>query len=1685
MATSLRVAGLDARVLVGFVLLALFFVVSAASPASGAVVDYYVTASSGVAIPGGGLSTNVTTAGSPYSNSTNRVTLFSTTNGSSAITMVRTSSWGDGAWYRMVDVYTAADYAQDTQIAANAQFFMGVSGTWDGWRVTLYEYNSTTGASVQLNQQTLGTGSGAQTLTVNFTNIATTIPAGRRLRVLVEVDRDNSNDTNLLFNGTTGSNQASYLRVNETPSDSTAPTTSLSTSPAALDGDSGWFKTVPSITLSATDPEGSPTIIRYNWNSDPASGAGTLYGASFSALTGTNTLWYYSRDAIPNEETPHKSQLFKVDATIAAPAITAPIGVDGAPPPTGIRGTVNYDATAADAGGSGVNFVAFYYYAWNGAAYDAVGTQVDVNQTTPVAGSTYRVSWNTALVADGRYKLQAQLRDVAGNTAFSPAQYVRVDNTGPTVAITAPTAPSTIRGTAYQIRGTASDAVISNWTLSISAVSPVSWSTLATGSANVTDAVLNTFDTTTRTDGQYQFRLVATDVLTNSSTTTITPVTIDNTGPAVVAAVAIAATNVDVLFGEDLASGSVLPAYFTISGLTVSAATLLGDNRTVRLTTSAQTVSSSYTVSVKLTTPSVTDAAGNLPQAPGASGFLGYNPALDVTPPVQLTGLTAFSGHGLNRLSWDASIAPDLAGYNVYRDTSAGGAFATKVNGPLIATTTYDDTTYGAEGVVYYYKVTAVDASSNESVKSAVANTSMVLVNGSVGAGGGTLLATNGKARLVVPAGALPGATAIGITELTTTPSSPPKVFVTPSYNSTPAAQLFTSPVQITLKYVPGAVDESTIKLLYFNGTAWVQVEGGSTVNQAADTVTGTVSHFTEFAAASLDATAPTVSTVTPANLATGVPVNGFVTIVFGEEMDPSTLTNDKVQIRIGATPISAETVVLSSDRTRVYVYPDAMMDISTVYTVWISGAVTDLAGNPLGSASTTTFTTAATGITAHGGYTTAKNLCRNCHSVHGAAVQASNLGGKLFPAATEKQVCYACHDGTGSSYNVKTTDNVSPFSWDFGEAVIGTSTKIVGSSGSYHPVPASLTHTWVSGATTNTGAVMRCSNCHNAHARTGTGQRFLAVKKLDPSYSGAYVNVTGNDFCWTCHNTTAATSAGYISSASWNASTGTDHKTNYPASGSGHNKLSGAGILMNDLRVPSVESIACKGCHSEHGTTNDKLISENIKGFVRTFNGTSAANYNTQYNAVCNSCHGLPIGGPIAPNLPGASYTSSGHGASTKTRSLTYSPPVPAVAQNIYVGVCKQCHNPHGTQYANYTLAFEEDLCYQCHAAAGPGRLVGPGTTSYSIQRKFTATATPAGTLAYNKASAGAAVPLSHHPVLDSEQGVTYSVTKRGTGGATANTTTGAIECLNCHNPHLNAGATPSSNYWKVLDADVQPGTAGYPTALRAYSTLNTLVVGGAARNYANVPSGANADLNPDHPAGIHGTAAPYNPASGAAEATADSIKFCLACHDNTVPAGTSPTVNMGSAVPMDIAAKWLGDGTATPVRHGSGDGSSISSDRDWRPRYPFQSTTYSDSNPAYAYAAMQCTACHDPHGSQNVYFLREYIVVDGVVMNDSNAYLLGTGAAGSGAAIHLTSWEVNAAGALTADFFGQFCGSCHSANGKWTSHNASIGAANNISNPSTSTNCDSEHGWSRASGGNDGMHDNNVTGGGQRRTW
>lgn len=84
----------------------------------------------------------------------------------------------------------------------------------------------------------------------------------------------------------------------------------------------------------------------------------------------------------------------------------------------------------------------------------------------------------------------------------------------------------------------------------------------------------------------------------------------------------------------------------------------------------------------------------------------------DTTPPAAPTGPAALAGDATVGLDWDDNSDVDLAGYYVYRSTTPGSGYV-MLSGLLGSLDYADDT--AENGITYFYVITAVDTSSNES----------------------------------------------------------------------------------------------------------------------------------------------------------------------------------------------------------------------------------------------------------------------------------------------------------------------------------------------------------------------------------------------------------------------------------------------------------------------------------------------------------------------------------------------------------------------------------------------------------------------------------------------------------------------------------------------------------------------------------------------------------------------------------------------------------------------------------------------------------------------------------------------------------------------------------------------------------------------------------------------------------
>jgi len=104
-----------------------------------------------------------------------------------------------------------------------------------------------------------------------------------------------------------------------------------------------------------------------------------------------------------------------------------------------------------------------------------------------------------------------------------------------------------------------------------------------------------------------------------------------------------------------------------------------------------------------------------------------------------------------------------------------------------------------------------------------------------------------------------------------------------------------------------------------------------------------------------------------------------------------------------------------------------------------------------------------------HIAYPATTDACAACHRTH------AGQSPKLLPSSAEKDLCFTCHDGSGSQYNIA-QEFASPTS--------------------QHPVP---------------DETLKCSSCHNAHRNWQTYPKLISADGQS----------SGNAVCYTCHGAT------------------------------------------------------------------------------------------------------------------------------------------------------------------------------------------------------------------------------------------------------------------------------------------------------------------------------------------------------------------------------------------------------------------------------------------------------------------------------------------------------------------------------------------------------------------------------------
>ncbi len=162
------------------------------------------------------------------------------------------------------------------------------------------------------------------------------------------------------------------------------------------------------------------------------------------------------------------------------------------------------------------------------------------------------------------------------------------------------------------------------------------------------------------------------------------------------------------------ASETVSSPSATIAGQTATVANTSGNTYTAKYTMTGSDTEGAIAFSI-----SFSDAAGNSGTAVAATTDASAV-TFDRTAPATPAGLAAVSGNAQNTISWTANAEGDLKSYKIYGGTSANPTTILNTANAVAASYTHTGLT---NGTTYFYRISAIDNTGNESTVSADATT--------------------------------------------------------------------------------------------------------------------------------------------------------------------------------------------------------------------------------------------------------------------------------------------------------------------------------------------------------------------------------------------------------------------------------------------------------------------------------------------------------------------------------------------------------------------------------------------------------------------------------------------------------------------------------------------------------------------------------------------------------------------------------------------------------------------------------------------------------------------------------------------------------------------------------------------------------------------------------------------------
>lgn len=484
----------------------------------------------------------------------------------------------------------------------------------------------------------------------------------------------------------------------------------------------------------------------------------------------------------------------------------------------------------------------------------------------------------------------------------------------------------------------------------------------------------------------------------------------------------------------------------------------------------------------------------------GSPSVFEFNPVTinDITPPAAPTGVavTSLSDTSL-RISWNANSEPDLVGYHVYRDSSATGSFTTRI-AVVTSGTSFDDTGL-TKGTSYYYKVRAYDTSDNLSSLSSPAALGIP------------------NAPPATPTGLGVSNPATGRTLITTWNANAESdlagynLYIA-TVNTGPYSKVNTSviPKSATPSYTVSGLTDTTN--YYFKVSAVDNLGAESALSA-------------EQVGIPTDSTPPRVLSVYPAEGQDLVPRNAVIKVKIDDPIDPASVTSSTIQVTDQNNSPIPGTVTFDAIDNQIEFTITAndpyygKFPSAGSFNVKLLGTVKNFGGSDLGADKIWTFGTL---INPHANFRTNTTLCGYCHLAHTAT------GENILRETQILDLCLLCHDGTGSSYDVKA-----------GIYFNGSAPTTLLSGGYDLAMGSTSTHftdlaNFVYGGSL-TPMTVDCNNCHEPHGSTN-------YRNLRTVVNGVPVTVTGvvygpaysvktasgtevatyvygiNEFCGVCH---------------------------------------------------------------------------------------------------------------------------------------------------------------------------------------------------------------------------------------------------------------------------------------------------------------------------------------------------------------------------------------------------------------------------------------------------------------------------------------------------------------------------------------------------------------------------------------